>query len=245
MSNTIVAMHRLLSPRWIAGHLLAAVGVVTFVALGFWQLRRLDDRRAFNEAVEVALSQPAVDLDTALQEGSEYRRIRVEGSFDSGHEMLVLRSRDGVSGHHVLTPLVVDGGRALLVDRGWVPIEVAATPVSDAPPPAGRVVVEGLLWPAQTGSVPAELPTVARRIDPDIVGPHLDAEVVSGAYLVLESPSPEGFPLPAERPDLDEGPHLSYAVQWFLFAAVVVVGYPILLRRAASKRGPGRSPGDP
>jgi cytochrome oxidase assembly protein ShyY1 len=233
----------LLTPRWIAGHLLAIVGVVAFVSLGFWQLRRLDDRRSFNDAVETALEGPATDLETALAAGSEYRRVRVEGEFDPSTEVLVLRSRAGTSGHHVLTPLLLGDGSAVLVDRGWVPLSFDSTPVAQAPPPSGRVGVEGLLWPSQAGSVPDELPTVARRIDPAIVDPFVDSAVIGGRYLVLESPATEPYPIPVGTPELTEGSHLSYAVQWFLFAAVVVAGYPLLLRRVvqSSERGSSRS----
>ena len=224
-------MRRLLTPRWIAGHLLAIVGIVTFIMLGFWQVRRLDDRRDFNASVEAAVASVPISLDQALAQGGEYLRVRVAGSFAPDAEVLVLRARNEISGFHVLTPLVLDDGRGVLVDRGWVPIEFDEAPVTEAPPPAGIVDVVGILWPAQEGSGDLEVhSSVVRRIDPAIVDLLVDAELVD-PYLVLETPAPEGLPIPAGTPELTEGSHLSYAVQWFLFAAVVVVGYPILLRR--------------
>jgi cytochrome oxidase assembly protein ShyY1 len=230
-------MRRLLTSRWIAGHILAVVGLVAFVLLGLWQLRRLDDRQTFNSAVETAVEREAVTLDEALAAGGEFVRVRAEGTFDPASDVLVLRSRNGTSGHHVLTPLLLDDGRGVLVDRGWVPISHDATPVVQAAPPDGAVTVEGILWPAQEGGVPDDLPTVARRIDPAIVDPFVTADLVA-PYLVLESPVPAEYPIPAGTPELTEGSHLSYAVQWFLFAVVVAVGYPILLRRtlAATRR---------
>lgn len=230
-------MRRLLTPRWIAGHLLAMAGIAAFVALGFWQLRRLDEKRALNAAVEAAVEAPVAPLETVLASGDSYRRVAAEGTFDTAHEVLVLRSRSGVSGYHVLTPLVLDGGVGVLVDRGWVPPEFDTTPVAGAPPPAGRVRVEGLLWPPQAGAggPPAELPTVVRGIDPALVDPFVDADLAA-PYLILEAPGGNGYPIPAGTPELSEGSHLSYAVQWFLFAAVVAIGYPILLRRVAAGR---------
>jgi cytochrome oxidase assembly protein ShyY1 len=223
-------VQRLLTPRWIAGHVLAVIGIVVFVLAGFWQLRRLDERRTFNAAVEAAIATPATDLDSALAADGEYVRVELDGRFDTSHETLVLRSRGGTSGHHVLTPFLLDDGRGVLVDRGWVPIDYDTTPVMEAPPPQGRVTVEGILWPAQSGGVPDELPTVVRRIDPAIVDPFVDADLID-SYLLLEAPVTADLPIPADTPELNEGSHLSYAVQWFLFGAVVVVGYPILLRR--------------
>lgn len=230
-------MRTLLTPRWIAGHLLAVVAVVTFVSLGFWQLRRLEERRTFNEAVETALAAPAADLDRALADGAGYRRVRIAGLFDPEHEVLVLRSRSGTSGYHVLTPLLFGDGRGVLVDRGWVPIEFDEAPVAEAPPPAGRVTVEGLLWPAEEGGGGSDdLPSVVRRVDPAIVDPHVGVDLVDGRYLLMESPAPGGYPIPAGAPEPTEGPHLSYAGQWFLFASVVTVGYPILLFRVVRGR---------
>ncbi len=226
-------MRRLLTPRWIAGHFLAIVGIVAFISLGFWQLRRLEDRRAFNDAVEAAIASEIMTLDDALAAGGEYFRVRVTGTFETEAEVLVLRSRNQVSGYHILTPLLSDEGRGVLVDRGWVPIELDQAPVTDAPPPEGPVEIVGILWPPQDGGGDLEVhSSVVRRIDPDIVDPLVAADLID-PYLVLEAPVPDGLPFPAGAPELTEGSHLSYAVQWFLFAAVVVVGYPILLRRTA------------
>ena len=89
----------------------------------------------------------------------------------------------------------------------------------------------GILWPAEEGDGDLEVhSSVVRRIDPEIIDLVVDADLVD-PYLVLEAPVPPQLPIPAGTPELSEGTHLSYAVQWFLFTAVVVVGYPILLRR--------------
>ncbi len=233
-------MRRLLTPRWIAGHLLAVIGIALFVSLGLWQLRRLDERREFNAAVEAAVAAPAVGLDEALSSDADYRRIEVGGEFDQSNEVLVLRSRRGTSGYHVLTPLVLGDGRGILVDRGCVPIRFDSAPVLEAPPPAGSVSVTGILWPAEPGGDLEIHSSVVRRIDPAIVDPVVAADLI-GPYLVLESPQPADLPIPAGTPELTEGSHLSYAGQWFLFAAVVAVGYPLLLRRVIrfGDGGPG------
>lgn len=233
-AHSIVKMRRLLTPRWIAGHLLAVIAVVAFVNLGFWQLRRLDEKRTFNASVEAGLAAPIAPI-SELPDGATYRRVRAEGSYDPAFETLALRSHDGVSGYHVLTPLLLPDGTAVLVDRGWVPIQYDAPRDPGFAAPLGTVSVVGMLWPDQEGSgVPGEFPEVVRRIDPEIQAAFTPYPV-RPEYLVLSVQDPDqgGLPIIVEPPTLPEGPHLGYAVQWFLFAAVVVVGYPILLRRSA------------
>jgi surfeit locus 1 family protein len=127
----------------------------------------------------------------------------------------------------------LDDGRGLLVDRGWVPQEFDTPPVAEARPIAGPVEVRGVLWPSQAGSVPGELPPVMKRIDAGVIDEFTPYPLVS-PYLVLQEQDPAAIsdlPVSIEVPETSLGPHLGYAGQWFLFAAVVVVGYPLLLRR--------------
>ena len=226
-------MTTLLRPRWIAGHVLALVAVVVFVSLGFWQLRRLDEKRDFNTSVAAGLEAPSVWIGAA---GSEpYIRVTATGVYVVDAEALVLRSRNGVSGHHVLTPLDLGDGNGVLVDRGWVPITLDRPGDPAAAPPSGEVVVEGVLWPAQSGAVPDDLAPVVPRIDPALHDGSVPFGLELSRYLVLleQDPASGEVPIAEEPPPLSEGPHLGYAVQWFLFAGVVLIGYPILLRRRA------------
>lgn len=224
----------MLSAPWLLGHLLVVAAVISFVLLGFWQLRRHEEKSDLRDAVKEGQALPTMPLAEA-PEGS-YRRVAAQGRYDPSAEVTVLRSRDGVSGRHVLTPLVLGDGTAVLVNRGWVGLDVDYRARGGAPP-NGTVTVEGTLWPAEEGSsVPASLPEVVRRIDPEIqeaLTPHVFRE----GYLLLESqdPAPGPLPLPPETPSISLGPHLGYAGQWFLFAGVVVVGYPLLLRRKARR----------
>lgn len=185
---------------------------------------------------------------------ASYRSAVVEGRFAPEHEVLLRgRSLDGQPGHHVLTPLLTseDGapsGNAVLVDRGWIPYRVDDPDLPAFAPPDGEVWIEGRLMPEAeepTGPLAALAPRdppegpldiVARadveRLQPQMPFP-LDGFVVElGRYL-----RPEGGTVGAELPLIppapapESGPHLSYAAQWFFFAAVAVVGYALLLRR--------------
>lgn len=225
-------MRTLLRPRWLAGHLLVVITVVAFVFFGFWQLRRHDEKVALREAVALSQSLPAVPI--AEASAGSYRRVTALGMFDETLQTTVLRSQGGESGYHVLTPFLFPDGRAVLVDRGWIPLD---TP---APGPHARITeIEGMLWPAEEGSsVPDALTPAVRRIDPEIQEAFADYEFI-GEYLLLTGHQYEAPDLPVlpEAPEVSLGPHMGYAVQWFLFAAVALVGYPILLRRTVNAAG--------
>ncbi len=231
------------SPLWIAGVIIALVAIVSFVNLGLWQLRRLDERHALNAVIEErSEADPAPLASVVATHGTDpealaYRRVLVEGAYDAPAEvMLVGTTLNGRSGHDVVTPLVASEG-TVAVDRGWVPIDTEGPPAAGAAPPAGRVEAVGVLLPSQThGSLgtPASDGGYARvgRIDLDALGPQWSPDLLP-VYLLLETQTPAGGELPVPRPPPEpgEGPHLSYAIQWFLFALIVAVGFPALVYR--------------
>ena len=253
----------LLRPRWLAGHLLALVLVVLFLALGTWQLRRLDARTARNELVTSRAAASPVDLATALREFAatgvfpEYMAVKVSGRFAAEGEVLLRgRSLEGQPGFNLVTPLVLDdpdpslGGNAVLVERGWVPYDHDIVPVTDAAPPAGTVEIVGRLRPPTsappTGLAPRDPAdgTLVQTYYVDTVRlqQQLPYPLVAAYLTVTEMVPPHTGALPRPLPadDLTAGPHLGYAIQWFAFALVGVVGYAILLRKV-TRDGAGRS----
>ncbi len=240
-------MRRLASPGWVASHLFAAVMVVLMVNLGFWQLRRLDERRADNAETAAAMSQAPSDIAAYLDTlglPPEYTAVAAKGAYLSGAEVRIgNRSSGGQPGFWLATPLELDDGRAVAVVRGWVPRR-SVTGLDDrsAAPPAGEVTVVGLAFDsvaggriAQTG--PGEAPEIS-RMDLDRFSEVSGVGVVdTWIRLRAQAPrQPEGLPVPVPDPDLSEGPHLSYAFQWFFFSAGVVVVYALILRRAVNGR---------
>ncbi len=239
-------------PRWIVAHLLVLAVVVTFPQLGLWQLRRLDERRTANAVNTARYEAPVQDIEALVAAAGpdtdtlEFHRARATGTYDPSQELL-LRSqvRDGAPGYDVLTPLVLADGRAVIVDRGWVPLGAEPPPVRQAPPPSGIVSVEGILRPSRTrqrfGPVdpPGELDVVS-RVDLDRIGEQLRYELLP-VYLQVVGTSPR-FPVPAPPPTFDdEGPHLFYAIQWFSFTLIAIVGYAFLLRSVV-RRHPRPAP---
>jgi cytochrome oxidase assembly protein ShyY1 len=232
----------LLRPKWIGFHLLVVAGIVLMVNLGFWQLRRLDQRRDFNARVEARSELPPEPLDDVLHSGPpdeiEWRIVTVAGRYlDEEQFVVVNRSQNGRAGDNVVTPMELGDGRTLIVNRGFVPLSV------DTPPAPDEVVeIEGRIRRSQerrTGQLsdPGEGQlTEVQRIDIPRLAPQLPGEVVAVYVDLLASDPPEavGLPEPVAPPPLGEGPHLSYAVQWFIFSVCVAIGWGLAVRRSVA-----------
>lgn len=239
-------------PRWVVASVLIVVLTVTFVLLGRWQLERLDEVRAENQLVVARTELPPIDLTDLVgsidEEELEYRRVVATGVYASDEEVLQRsRAHRGQNGFHVLTPLTLEDGRGVLVRRGWVPFELDTPPVDEAAPPSGEVTVTGFLQRSeeQRGLGPTdpdegELDVVFRA---DV--PRLARQVASPLFPMVLSldgqrPPPSGrLPVPAAPPALDEGNHLSYALQWFSFAAIAAIGYAAVLWKRSRERDDG------
>ncbi|MEO1063453.1 MAG: SURF1 family protein [Actinomycetota bacterium] len=236
-----------LRPKWIAGHVLALTAIVVFVLAGFWQLRRLDERQALNAEIEAVADLPPVPLDAAEAEGSDvaWRLVELTGSWESDEQVLVRnRTLDGQPGYHLVTPLELGDGRAVAVNRGWIPLSAVdddrATSVDT---PAGEVTVLGRLRDSErarglASADPAEgVLAVVSRVDVDRLDQQTAAPLVERFAELVDDDVPfDAVPQPVPEPELSEGPHLSYAGQWFLFTLVVLIGYPLVLRWAARTR---------
>lgn len=227
---------------------LFAVSVVVAavcVRLGFWQLDRLDERRALNAEIEAGLAEAPISLTGLLDTAGNaddlaYRRVVASGTYDVANELVLYgRPLDGSPGDHVLTPLVTDDGPVVLVDRGWIPAE----PNRDAPigPPAaasdGDVRIEGVLLPTEEGAAftgDDEEAILVRAVNVPEIDHRLGGYGLVPSYLLLQVQAPaqpQDLPIPAAVPEPTEGPHLSYAIQWFSFATIALVGYVVLARR--------------
>lgn len=237
-------------PKWVVGHVLALVAVIGFIDLGFWQLRRHDERSAVNDVMSERLGRPPTDLAELVArfgedpEALEFRRTRVTGTYLPAEEVVwQARTRNGRSGHDVLTPMAV-GDRAVVVDRGWVPIDISDPPVAGAEPTSLEATVVGVVRPGRvrqglghTDPDTGELDRIS-RVDLGRLQQQIEPELYP-FYVLLQQQIPEqalDLPLPQDPPTPDAGPHLSYAVQWFLFATITAVGYPLLLSRTARDR---------
>jgi cytochrome oxidase assembly protein ShyY1 len=226
----------LFTRRWIKLLVFALVVAGVCVRLGFWQLQRLHDVRVFNAAIEAGMHAPPVPIETVLRSApgassAAFRRVSATGTYDTAHEVILYgRSlSNDQPGNHVLTPLRLADGTAVIVDRGWVPLAMATPPISEAAPPAGAVTVVGVLYGSETSSQGPPVTTL-RQVDL----PRLRAQLpypIAPLFLKLQSQQPAQagpLPTPEPPPPLDEGPHLDYAFQWFSFATIALLGYGLL-----------------
>jgi cytochrome oxidase assembly protein ShyY1 len=229
-------------PIWLLGHLVALAAAVAFVRAGFWQIDRLHEKQARNRVVAARSDGPAVPLDVVPSDAAQYQRVRVTGRFDVAEQVLIRnRAFEGTNGFHVVTPLV-HGGVAVLVVRGWIGLDDRPPP-----PPAGDVTVEGILLKTQERHIGPKDPDtgtldVLNRVDVQRIQQQVSSPLYP-LFLQMTEPAPPKGELPniVDPPARDEGPHRSYAIQWFLFTAVVLVGYPLLLRRRMAQ---DRAPND-
>jgi len=249
-----------LRPIWLVGHLIVLVAVIVFIAMGFWQLRRLAERQEFNALLTERTNEAAIPFAEALarygpeQDSLELRAVSASGNYASQEEVILLaRSYSGISGHHVVTPLYLEGNRAVMVDRGWVPIDLDAPGLEAFAPPPGPVSVSGVLRKTEVrGSFGPTIPsagvvTQVPRVDLERLDSQVSAELAPVYIQLLEQNPAQSGDLPrlVPLPVPSEGPHRGYAVQWFLFAAVTTVGYPVLLWRTAATSIPSRPSCEP
>jgi len=238
--------------RNVLAAVLAIVTALIFSRLGIWQLQRLSERRAHNAAFAARLKVPPVPLSQLPPDtqSAHWRRAIVRGSYDFDHEIVLSgRTNNGSPGVQILTPLHPDGGgTAVLVNRGWV-YSPDATTVDlgqwDEPP---RAAVSGYVEDFIHGGrglarLPSH-PNTWTRLDgkelsaafPFPIAPYylvaLDTMAESRRMNGIPSPTPVRLGLPV----MDDGPHLNYAIQWFTFAVVALVGVGTLIAQDI-KRG--------
>lgn len=239
---------RPLWPRWVALAVFVITLVVAFVNLGYWQLDRLDQRRERNEAVVVHENAPVLDwsevFGPVITEGDQWQRVRVTGTFDGEHQFVVrYRSNNGQSGYEILTPLHTEDGRHLLINRGFGARDGEDFPTTAPPAPTGKVTIVGNVRRNEQGPEHAMIPIdgLVRLVNSDAIAGSLPYPLVNGYLGLLEmTPPQQGVLVPVLPPELTEGNHLSYAVQWFTFSAMAAIGLVVLIRsdlkaRRASK----------
>jgi len=240
--------------RWVILTMIAIAAAAVLIRLGFWQLDRLQQRREFNARVLSQINQPVLTLNAQTMAldlmSMEYRTVTVSGQYDHQKQVtLINQAYRNQFGVHLLTPLRIAGTDAyILVDRGWAPAEGDAPGSWAAYDEAGIVEVTGVIRKAQPSRSLLALPTPTLLPGETIQRSWLFADIdqISAAIglellpvYVQQAPTPSWTGLPYRtEPDLDltEGSHQSYALQWFTFALIVIIGYPVYVFREEQKR---------
>lgn len=230
----------LLTPRWLGFAALIGVAATVMVLLGNWQLHRYQERSATNERIDASSRVDPIPLPERVP--AAWTRVTVTGHYDRDNEILVRgRTVDGAVGYEVVTPLVRTDGSAVLVDRGWVPpapggaIAVPKVP----PPPSGEVTVVGRVHLSE--SRPDSVTRREGRIEVRRIGiPRLAEELpypLYGAYVLAEEPT-AGFTEVTVQHE-NSWQNAGYVIQWWLFAALAVVGFGwVAYREAHPKEEP-------
>lgn len=219
--------------------------------LGLWQLDRLEERRASNSIRESRFAAEPLPVSQLIEQAGadidslQYRRALATGVFDPGPEALI-RSQvvNGQPGYDIITPLTLENGETIAVNRGWVPLEFDTVPITVAPPPAGETTVTGVVYLSQKQGPlnPSQDGTTFSRIDLDEISNRTGMDLLPLYLEVVGDQQVTELPVPAATPTFtDEGSHFAYAIQWFSFALVGLVGYGFLLRRAVRSGSDDRS----
>ncbi|GAA1725817.1 SURF1 family cytochrome oxidase biogenesis protein [Microcella frigidaquae] len=231
-----------LTRRWLGWLAFTTLFAVVCVGLAQWQWARRLEAVAEIRVVAQNWDAPPVALtevlpgDAPLDPAAEWTPVVLEGEYLVDEQLLVRnRPFGGRPGFEVLTPLLLDSGAVFIVNRGWVPTgDEQDSPDAVPAPPEGPVEVIARLKPGE--------PTIAGRGAPEgqIATIHLPelaervsgGPVIEGAYGLLdrEQPASAERPVAALRPVADEGPHLSYTFQWYLFALLGFIGFGWALR---------------
>jgi cytochrome oxidase assembly protein ShyY1 len=251
----------LVSRRWILLLLIVLVLAYCCLLLGRWQWHRLESKKSGNTIIRTNERAAPAPVDQVLRHGvnppssAQYAVVSATGRYDASKTVIVrYQTRDGNAGVDVVVPLVTTSGTALLVDRGWFATSnQGLTDASQVPaPPSGTVTVTG--WVRQNaGGASAEVVNAsARAISSTQVEPAIGIPLYGGfVQLLTETPKPATPLRAADPPDLSNGPHFFYALQWWFFGILALFGYGYLaweeltgradLRRAqqpAKKRAP-------
>ncbi|MGX6602203.1 SURF1 family cytochrome oxidase biogenesis protein [Micromonosporaceae bacterium Da 78-11] len=252
----------LLTPRWLAAAALAVAAAVVMVMLGNWQLHRYQERSAINARIDAADTVEAVPLTSVLTAptaaGSPgaspgkrlaWTKVTVSGRYDPTNEIQArARTVDGDVGFEIVTPLLLDDGTAVLVDRGWVPAPAGGAVAAPVVPPAptGPITVVGQIHLSE--SRPTSIEHRNGRLDTRRISvPRLARELpfpVYGAYVLLTAQTPTAdaaftrIPIDHE----DSWQNGGYAVQWWLFAGMALFAFGWQARKEAQERTAAAKP---
>ncbi|WP_134321957.1 SURF1 family protein [Cumulibacter soli] len=250
-------MYRFLAtPRWIAGFLALLLAAAIMVRLGYWQWDRGQQKSAANDAVQAAQQRdpvPAGDLIPATAENApaaadEWSQVTISGEYDPANTVLIRqRSFEGGVGFEVVVPFHGEDGVTYLIDRGYVLATGGAAQEPDVPaPPTGTVTVTGIVKRAY--DAPADATRVeqvgsydsVRALDPAVLSASFGQPLAGGYIIASDEQLADGSVIEdinrIPPPELSDGPHLSYAVQWWIFAAMTLFVFGYLARREAITR---------
>lgn len=223
----------LTKPRWIALTAFLLIVIYLFIRLSDWQFDRYNQRIKNNEITTTALSSEPINLTDLSQVSGlkDWQKISIKGEFINSDAKLLRRQYlESSLGFWVITPLKLENDQVILVNRGWIPIAESSTSPQEIPSsPQGDLTIIGYVQTLKdTKSEPEDLPLNQINY---LNSTNFTSQPLSTNFLQLASMSPMDnqvaiIPLP----ELSNGPHFSYAIQWILFALMLPIGWYVLLK---------------
>lgn len=223
----------LTKPRWIALTAFLLIMIYLFIRLSDWQFDRYNQRIKNNEITTTALSSEPINLTDLSQVSGlkDWQKISIKGEFINSDAKLLRRQYlESSLGFWVITPLKLENDQVILVNRGWIPIAESSTSPQEIPSsPQGDLTIIGYVQTLKdTKSEPEDLPLNQINY---LNSTNFTSQPLSTNFLQLASMSPMDnqvaiIPLP----ELSNGPHFSYAIQWILFALMLPIGWYVLLK---------------
>ncbi len=246
MSETRDVLRLAQRPRWLGYLALIALFAVAAHFLAQWQLARRAEAQAEIARIDANYDAEPAEIAEVLpthdywDESLRWTPVALEGSYLAAGEVLVRnRPYGGQSGYLVITPFHLNDGSVLFINRGWVAAgDKVNEPSQFEAPPVGEITITARLLGSeveipdretQGNLVPSiHLPSLAQQVPAE---GQLREAVYTGAYGVISAePVPNTYPVPAGKPERDEGPHLSYALQWYAFPLIALAGWFWALR---------------
>ena len=245
------------SRRWWWTTLLVLAGIAVAIRLGFWQLKRHADRQATISQLQTTLAMPVLDLNLRPLPpdlgAMEYRQVTATGEYDFAHQVALrnqVRNRmlGTDPGFTLLTPLIFADGQAVVVQRGWVPLDYNSPESWRQFDEPGRIQLQGVIrLSLEEGELGNSLldPTLSpgesrlefwNFVNLDRLQDQIPYPILS--VYIQQAPGPNTESLPyrqIEQPDLDPGAHVGFALQWFFYAGLLLFGYPVWLTRQKTK----------
>jgi surfeit locus 1 family protein len=214
---------------------------VAFISLGFWQISRLGERRAFNDELRARAATRPVDISAVPADtgAAHFRRVKLSGTYDFDHQIILTnRSRNGSPGINIITPLRLAGkDTAVLVNRGWIYAPDGMTAdLSQWREPDAVSGEEGFVenFSHRTGEPKLPRHAIAYRwMDHGVLSRRFPYPIASFFVVMIADGKPQrpNVPPRLEVPPLDEGSHMNYAIQWFSFATISIIGMFLFVRR--------------
>lgn len=235
--------------KWTLTTILVIIGVFILIRLGFWQLERLESRRAFNEHYLTQISAKPIFLndhnnyDEIAQ--MEYRQISVSGNYDFNQEIyLQNQAYQNVPGYRVVTPLLIENKNiAVYIDRGWIAFDDLDNINNINNKFSEKQMVSGIVRKSQPDFNLFNKSTRQNQTNKFFL--YVDLEnlqsrtnyEITPFYIQLESKDNSEKPYSQlSEIDLSEGPHFGYALQWFFFASLLGIGYPFFVRKQLKEK---------